>query len=172
MLSYIPLHETAIERSPPIVPWLREWAKGCRGEVAELLTPSDWFTRGHDHSGSRTNIDGYWMPRYKPGTYIWAPAPGVARFAIEQLRQARMKRQESMHVFVVPRLMSQEWRRNVIKAADLRFDVPVGHPCWPTNMHEPLTVAVVFPFLSRAPWELRKTRLMVEMGGKVQRVLK
>ena len=39
-------------------------------------------------------------------------------------------------------------------------------------MHEPLTIAVVFPYLSRQPWELRKTGLMVEMGGKVQRMLK
>ena len=77
-----------------------------------------------------------------------------------------------MHVFVVPRLMTQDWRRNVIKAADLRFEVPVGHPCWPTVMHEPLTIAVVFPFLTRQPWELRKTGLMVEMGRKVSRVLK
>ena len=77
-----------------------------------------------------------------------------------------------MHVFIVPRLMNQEWQRNVIKAADLKFEVPVRHPCWNTNMHEPLTIAVVFPYLSKQPWELSKTGLMVEMGGKVQRVLK
>ena len=75
-------------------------------------------------------------------------------------------------MFIVPRLMNQEWRRNVIKAADLRFQVPVGHPHWSLEMHEPLTIAVIFPYLSRQPWELRKTGLMVEMGGKVQRMLK
>ena len=172
MLSFVPLHKSAGERSPEIIPWVQSWASGCRGEVAELLTPSGWYTRGHDHKGCRRNIDGYWMPGYQAGTFIWDPAPGIARFAIEQLRQARMKRQASMHVFIVPRLMNQEWRRNVLKAADLKFEVPVGHPCWSVNMHEPLTIAVVFPYLSRQPWELRKTGLMVEMGGKVQRVLK
>ena len=172
MLSFIPLHKSAGERSPGIIPWVQSWASGCRGEAAELLTPSGWFTRGHDHEGGRKNIDGHWIPGYKAGTMLWDPPPGIARFAIEQLRQARMKRQDSMHVFIVPRLMNQEWRRNVIKAADLRFQVPVGHPHWSSEMHEPLTIAVIFPYLSRQPWELRKTGLMVEMGGKVQRMLK
>ena len=38
-----------------------------------------------------------------------------------------------------------------MKAADLRFQVPVGHPHWSSEMHEPLTIAVVFPYLSRQP---------------------
>jgi len=39
-------------------------------------------------------------------------------------------------------------------------------------MHEPLTVAVVFPSLSRQPWELRKTGLLVELERKLCSVLK
>ena len=60
----------------------------------------------------------------------------------------------------------------MIKAADLLFEVPVGHPVWPAEMHEPLTVAVIFPYLSRRPWELRKTGLLVELGRKLCIVLK
>jgi len=68
--------------------------------------------------------------------------------------------------------MTPEWRRNLIKAADLLFEVPVVHPAWPAAVHEPLTVAVVFPYLSRRPWELRKTGLLVKLGGKLRGVLK
>ena len=117
MLLFIPLHVSAGERSPGLISWVQLWASGCRGKVAELLSPSDWWTHGHDHVGGRVNFDGHWMPSYKARTMIWDPPPGLARFAIEQLRQAWMKRQDSMHIFMVPRLMTQDWQRNVIKAA-------------------------------------------------------
>ena len=112
------------------------------------------------------------MPASKPSVFLWAPPPGATRTAIEQLRQARLKRQKSMHIFVVPRLMITEWRRQVLKGSDFRFKLPVGHPLWPTAMHEPLMIAVSFPYLTRQPWELRKTELMVDLGREVQHVLK
>jgi len=89
MLSFIPLHLTASERSPQVIDWVKSWASEDGKRSVEVLSPEGWFTRGHDHYGSgRKNIDGYWMPEYKAGTFIWEPPPGVARFVIEQLRQA------------------------------------------------------------------------------------
>jgi hypothetical protein len=44
MLSFIPLHLTAQERHPKLIPWIRSWF----GQDAELLTPSDWFLPCHD----------------------------------------------------------------------------------------------------------------------------
>ena len=92
----------------------------------ELLTPEGWFERGHDFFGSRRNCDGVWIPAYKTGTYIWAPPPGAARHAIEELRQARQKRQQSVHLFVCPRLLYDEWRRHMYKSADLIVFLPAG----------------------------------------------
>ena len=172
MLTHVPLHLSALERSSKLENWISSWALTGSDQKLEVLSPSDWFERGHDFWGSRTNIDGYWMPAYKPGVFLWAPPPGAARIAIEQLRQARLKRQKSMHIFVVPRLMITEWRRQVLKGSDFRFELPVGHPVWSVAMHEPLMIALCFPYLSRQPWELRKTDLMVDLGGEVQRVLK
>ena len=139
----------------------------------ETLSLEGWFERGHDVLGSR-RIDGgkTWIPRYQAGTFIWVPPPGVARFAIEELRQARLKRFASFHIFAVPRLMGPEWKRHIHKCADCLFEVPAGHPCWPSEMHEPLTVALLFPYLSRCPWELRKTKLMVDMGRTLSSVFK
>ena len=172
MLTHVPLHLSALERSPKLDKWIASWALSGSDHKLEVLTPSGWFERGHDFWGSRFNIDGYWMPGYKPGVFLWTPPPGAARIAIEQLRQARLKRQKSMHIFVVPRLMATEWRRQVLKGSDFRFELPVGHPLWPADMHEPLMIALSFPYLTRQPWELRKTDLMVDLGREVQRVLK
>jgi hypothetical protein len=172
MLKYIPLHLNALERSPGLEDWLGSWAGDFRGREMEILAPEDWLERAHDFWGSRRNCDNMWIPAYKCGSMVWVPPLGVARFAIEELRQARQERQASLHIFVVPRLMGPEWRRNVFKSADLMFEVPVGHPIWPTEMHEPLTIALFFPYLNRCPWELRRSKLMVEVGRQVQRLLK
>jgi hypothetical protein len=44
-----------------------------------------------------------------PGTFVWAPPPAAAAVALEELRKARIKRQDSMHILVVPRLLMPEW---------------------------------------------------------------
>ena len=126
--------------------------------------------------GGGPNLDNILIPSYKKGTFIWAPPPAVGRFAIEELRQARQKRQNSMHVFVCPRLMSPEWMRHVFKSADLILQIPAGAPgaeeVWPACMHETLIVAIMFPYLRRCPWELKKTGLLVGLGRKLSRLCK
>jgi hypothetical protein len=131
MFSFIPLHLNAFARSDTLEGWIGSWAGGCRGgEEVKTLSLEGWFERGHDVLGSR-RIDGgkTWIPRYQAGTFIWVPPPGVARFAIEELRQARLKRFASFPIFVVPRLMGPEWKRHIHKCADCLFEVPAGHPC-------------------------------------------
>ena len=117
-------------------------------------------------------MDKVWLPLYKPGTFLWSPAPAAGRHAIEEVRQARHKRQESSHIFVCPRLMWNEWRRHVHKSADLIFQLPAGNEVWTQNMHEPLIFAIYLPYLHRCPWELRKTRLLVDLERSLRKVLK
>jgi hypothetical protein len=47
MLSFIPLHLSALQRSQTLKDWIKSWL----GNQAEFLEPSDWFERGHDMSG-------------------------------------------------------------------------------------------------------------------------
>jgi hypothetical protein len=175
MLDFIPLHQSAIDRHPPLLDWISSWASGLGHEV-ELLSPEGWFERGHDMDGGRDNTDGIWMPRYSTGTFVWAPPPGCARIVVEELRQARQKRQASTHVFVCPRLMSPEWMRHLYKSADLIFKIPAGKlggdHVWPAPMHETLIIAIYFPYLRRCPWELKKTGLMVGLARKLCRLCK
>ena len=112
------------------------------------------------------------MPSYESGCMLWEPAPAAALFAIECFRQGRHKRQNSFHIWIVPGLLTGEWRKNVLKSADLIVEIPAGHTYWPADMHESLTLALFFPFIASKPWELRRCKFMVEMESKLQKVLK
>ena len=155
MLTFIPLHLSALDRQPSLRAWVTSWAvaKGDEQKI-RFLTPEEWTTEGHDIVGYEKNLDGYTVPVYKAGVFVWSPPPAAARWACEELRQARHKRQRSTHIFLVPKLMGQEWRKHLHKTADILFDIPLGHTHWPTHHHENLTLAVCFPYLNRAPWEL------------------
>ena len=103
-------------------------------------------------------------------TYIWMPAPMAAEVALAELRKARIKRQQSSHVFVCPRLCTSQWLRHLFKAADFVFEVPVGTDMWPKNMHEPLLIGILFPFISIKPWQLRNTNKMHAVGRQLRKV--
>jgi hypothetical protein len=47
MLSFIPLHLNAIERNLNLHGWACSWL----GNDVKLLTPEQWFSRGHSHYG-------------------------------------------------------------------------------------------------------------------------
>ena len=93
MLSFIPTNEDPLERSPNFKSWIQSWA----GDSAEFLSPVGWFDRGHDHRGGSKDSNGFWRPRIVKGTFIWTLPPGSAAAALEQLRKARLKRQQSTH---------------------------------------------------------------------------
>ena len=172
MLSFVPLHLSPIERDESLKEWIISWVAQKGYEAPEFLKPCEWFDKGHDIRGYRENIDGRTIPSYLKGTYLWSLPPAAARFAIEELRQARHKRQASLHVVLVPKLMSPEWLGLLHKTADIIFTLPVGHPNWDLNKHEPLTIAICFPYLYRAPWELKGTPLMGRMARELCRLLK
>ena len=172
MLEFIPLNETAVSRYQPLRSWVESWSTGHFHPKTEFLTRDDWVWRGQDILGLRKNVDGFIMPSYSSGTFVWDPPPAAALFAIACLRQSRYKRQKSFHILVIPKLLTGEWRKNVLKAADLIVELPAGHEAWPVEMHESLTLALFSPYLSRKPWELRRTKYMVEMERTLQCMLK
>ena len=96
MLDFVPIHLTALERTPLLKPWLQSFMD----TNVEWLTTKDWFTRGHDiiEGKFEMNTDGFALPCTKSGTFVWTPAPCAAEAAVEELRKARHKRQKSKHV--------------------------------------------------------------------------
>jgi hypothetical protein len=103
MIDFVSIHLDALERSTTLKPWLDSFVD----KKTEYLTPKDWFIRGHDidESKCKFNSDRLKLPCISSGSYIWTPPPCAAEAAIEQLRKARHKRQNSQHLFIVPRLM-------------------------------------------------------------------
>ena len=101
--------------------------------------------------------DGIWIPQIQHGTYVWNLPPAAAEAALEELWKARIKCQDSLHVVLVPRLLTPMWQKQLFKASDLFLWIPPGLPFWPSNMFEPCCLALLFPFINRTPWQLRGT---------------
>ena len=165
MLDFVPIHLTAFERTPLLKPWLESFMDTS----VEWLETKDWFTRAHDiiEDKFELNSDGFSLPCVKSGTFVWTPSPCSAEAAVEELRKARHKRQKSKHVFIVPRLMQPLWRKHLYKAADIVLTIKPGHPAWPIEMYEPLTIAFVFPFISFKPWQLRGSPQLMALGKQL-----
>jgi len=152
VLSFVPLHLPANERSGALVDWICDWF----AEDLTVLDAKGWFTTGHIGNKS----------------LLWLPAPAAAEVALEQLCLARHKRTTSTHIFVVPRLMTAYWRKQLGKVSDVMFTVPIGTSCWPEHMYEPLIIAIVFPLYRYAPWSLKGSKLLGSLGGELQAVWK
>ena len=91
MLSFVPIHFKASDRSNGLKDWVEDWTGK---DDMEWLSPEGWFTRGHDlvEEEWETNVDGMKLPTFKAGFYVWESAPVVAMAMIEELRKARHKR--------------------------------------------------------------------------------
>ncbi len=48
MLSFIDLAQTAVERHPPVLEWVRAWTEQPK---LEPLSPEGWFDEGHGFVG-------------------------------------------------------------------------------------------------------------------------
>jgi hypothetical protein len=172
ILSYIPLAQTALDRSPNLERWIRSWSeeeKGSRGFGLEVLDENDWFVKGHDIDGGYM-VGDFYYPQYRNGVYLWNPPPAAAEIACEEIRKARTKRDKSSHIFICPRLLTPYWRSHLHRAADLILEIPAGGEYWPIEMHEPLILAIFSPRLSHRPWQFRQSPSIVELGDRLQRM--
>ena len=134
----------------------------------EVLTPAEWFQKGHDIRGCRKAEDEpFSRLKSEAEIYGWFLPPAAADVAIEQLRIARIKRQDSSHVFVCPRLFLSMWRKQLDKACDLIFSIPVGAIGWPVEMCEPLLIGVYFLFLCFKRWHFWGTSKLSYVARKL-----
>jgi len=168
MLKFCPWGKNAFERSTH----LKEWISNTFGDRIEFLEPKDWYGRGHDHHKKFKDDRGFWRINTKPGTFVWAPPPAAAETAMEELRKARLKRQKSTHIVLIPRLMTTLWLKQLIKTADLIVYLPNKFDFWEHDMHEPLVLAFCFPFLKHRPWQIKNTPKMCASARELQKMFK
>jgi hypothetical protein len=95
------LHLGACERSPLLLNWMDDWCD--LGKKFEVLELEGWFTQAH-----------------KPGCFGWFLAPDAADAALDQLCEAVHKFPFCFHVFAFPLLMKNCWRKQLLKATDVR----------------------------------------------------
>ena len=100
------------------------------------------------------------------------PPPAAADAAIEELRKARMKRKESCHIIIIPKLFTTLWLRQLNKVSDCNILIPPIHNFWNEQNYEKLVIAFVFPFLPYRPWQLQGTPKMLGVGRELCKMFK
>ena len=165
--EFIPINISALDRTDRLRPWLDSWM----GKDTIVLEPSQWYVEAHDIRFEKSAPP----PRslyYEHGTYLWASPPALGDVALEQLRYARIKRQRSTHIFLIPKLFAYLWWKQLYKCMDLIVIVPVGLSFWPLDMYEPLYLAFCFPFARFKPWISRGTPKLCYVERELQKVWK
>jgi hypothetical protein len=140
IMSFIPLHKTAVDKEPILRTWINSW---YQSNGTNWISPDQWYTDGQmlNHC-------------------IWTPPPAAADAAIELLAKSKHKRLNHEHVVLIPRLMTSRWRRMLGKVCDVVVTIPVGSDIWGYSQHEPLLLGIAFSFIKHRPWRLRNTKLM------------
>jgi len=169
MCQFIPLHLPPTYRSPDLLNWIRYW---CPDPTIRTLSPADWYEKGHGVQGGHRSPTGMWFPvECSDRWYLWDIAPAAAPFALEEALTSRLKRPHLNHIFLIPRLMTQYWRRKLHKVADVVLELPAGvRPYWPRSMHEPLLIGLTLSLLPAFPWELRSTPELLGLERAVRDV--
>jgi hypothetical protein len=142
MLSFVPLHQAALDRSDRLLPWIETWCTSTDDVrfPTKIMKVNDWPTSLKERA-----------------TYIWSPPPAIADVAAEFLAGAIHKRPTSTHIFVCPRLMCSRWFKFVLKATDMTLSIPIGCSIWGFENHEPLILAIAFPLSRTQPWRQGKS---------------
>ena len=156
MLSFIPLHRTAIQQSEMLLPWVKSWAGGDDERKCEIVTLEceDWYN-----------------PIITNNVYLWVPPPAVADVACELMAQAIHKNPYATHIFLCPRLMTARWMRLVLKATDATWRIPAGSHIWHTTNHEPLVLSIYFSLSREKPWRHNRCNQFGHESKIVQTVL-
>jgi hypothetical protein len=100
-----------------------------------VLDPRDWFTTAHNPGGA----------------------------VIEQFCEALHKRPHWYHVFAVPLLMTDLWRKTLLKAVDVYFVLKPVCEIWDNSQHEPLGMFISLPLSRHEPWCISHTHAAI--GG-------
>jgi hypothetical protein len=141
----VPLHLSATERSPRLEDWIHGWWN--TGRKLEVTEPRDWFTTAHN-----------------PGDFGWFPAPAAADTAIDQFCAALHNIPHFYHVFAVPLLMVNRWRKTLLKAVDVYFLLKPVCGIWDNSQHEPLGIFISLPLSRHEPWRLRHAQPVVDLA--------
>ena len=143
MITFVPLHLSALTRSSCLKTWV---SKATKDMYFKWLDPRGWFTEVN-----------------KSGNFIWAPPPAAGDVVVDLLGKARLKRPNSMHLVVIPRLMTGRWRRHLTRGTDVYFKVDWEEE-WDLDTHfEPVLIFIALPYKSHSPKIEERTKLVAHL---------
>jgi hypothetical protein len=145
------LHLSARERSPGLEKWILGWWN--TGINLKVLEPRDWFATAHN-----------------PGDFGWFPAPATADAAIDQFCEALHKIPHCYHVFAIPFLMTNRWKKTLLKAVDVYFVLKPVCEIWDNSQHESLGIFISLPLSRHEPWRIRHTQSVVDLVRSLREV--
>jgi hypothetical protein len=99
---------------------------------------------------------------------LYAPPPAAADVAVEQLCEAVHKRPQCIHLFMTPFLMTNRWRKKMLKATDLKFFLKAECQVWDSSNHELLGFSIYLPLCRHEPWRMRYTATVVELESALR----
>ena len=157
MLNYLPIHLSPADRSDGLETWIRScWNEEALGPL-ELLNYEGWFERVMDK-----------------GNFLWMVPPAAGESAVEQLSTHVHGRPENTHIFLIPRLCTVHYRKQLLKCCDVVLTIDCMHPFWDTNMFEPILMGIRLPLLPPerrfCPWQFKHTKLVEELQLQMRRV--
>jgi hypothetical protein len=81
------------------------------------------------------------------------------------------KRCGSIHIVVVPRLMTSRWRKKLGKVRGLILNIPLGFKVWSQTEHEPLPCAIYLLLSAKKPWRYQDSPKLDDVERSVSEVL-
>jgi hypothetical protein len=145
----VPLHLSATSRSAVLEYWIHGWA--YTGRKLEVLESRGWFTSAH-----------------RLGSFGWFLAPAAVDAAIDQFCDALHRCPSCCHVFAIPLLMTNRWRKQLLKATDVYFVLKAESMIWNNSQHEPIGIFISLPLSRHEPWRLRRTKTVVDMESALR----
>jgi hypothetical protein len=97
------------------------------------------------------------------GDFRRFPAPAAAVAAMDGFCEALQKIPHCYHVFAVTLLMTNRWRKTLLKAIDVYFLLKPVCALWDHSQHEPLGIFISLPLSRHEPWRLRNTQPVVDL---------
>jgi hypothetical protein len=138
--TFIPLHLDPVVREPKVGDWISDVTRGLD---FQHLQPSGWFDDAHSD-----------------GNFVWTVPPAAGEVVVEQLGFIRLKRPSSMHLIIIPRLMTGRWRRHLSRGTD-GYSRLEDKEVWNLTRHyEPLLIFLCLPFRSADPKLQERSRLV------------
>ena len=58
--------------------------------------------------------------------------------------------------------------KKCLKAECVVFELKPGHPAWPVEILEPLTISVFYPYIPHILWDIRRSKYLFDMGRSAQ----